>query len=80
MSETETTDKIDVFERGMDRDGTKTSTNRRLFMQLHVFTDCHDPKVVEAAVAGSGIEAAFHFRYGQQQPSLFTAAQPDAGS
>lgn len=60
MSETETPTRIDVHEHGMDRDGTKTSLNRRLFMQLQVFTGCSDPDAVAKAVEESGLEAAVY--------------------
>ncbi len=60
MSETETQSRIDVHEHGMDRAGTKTSTNRRLFMQLQVFTACTDAEAIAKAVEGSGIEAAVY--------------------
>lgn len=60
MSDSETQARIDVHEHGTDRDGTKTSTNRRLFMQLQVFTDCTDADAVAKAVEDSGIEAAVY--------------------
>ena len=56
----DTTDKIDVFEYGTDRDGTKRSTNRRLFMQLQVYTGCSDTDGAARAIADSGIEAAVY--------------------
>jgi chlorite dismutase len=60
MSETHTESRIDVHEHGMDRDGAKTSTNRRLFMQLQVYTGCTDADALAKAVESSGIEAAVY--------------------
>jgi len=60
MSESHTESRIDVHEHGMDRDGTKTSTNRRLFMQLQVYTGCTDAGALTKAVESSGIEAAVY--------------------
>jgi chlorite dismutase len=51
---------VDVQEHGMGRDGAPTSTNRRLFMQLQVFTDCLDAETVAKAVEGRGIEAVVY--------------------
>lgn len=55
-----TENKIDVLEHGMDRDGTRRSTDRRLFMQLQVFTGCLDTGAVARAVESSGIEAVVY--------------------
>jgi Chlorite dismutase len=52
--------KIDVLEHGMERDGTPSSTNRRLFMQLEVFTDCRDAEAIAKKVEASGIEAVVY--------------------
>lgn len=52
--------KIDVLEHGMERDGTPSSTSRRLFMQLQVFTDCRDPEPFAKTVEASGIEAVVY--------------------
>lgn len=60
MSETETEQRVDVQEHGMDRDGTKRSSNRRLFMQLQVFTGCTDSDAVGKAVENAGIEAVVY--------------------
>ncbi len=35
---------VDIQEHGMDREGAKTSSDRRLFMQLQVFGGCADKK------------------------------------
>jgi len=59
MSETEAP-KIDVFEHGMDRDGQKTAVNRRLFMQLQVFTGCDDPGALVGALEASDIESVLY--------------------
>lgn len=60
MSDTETASRIDVSEHGMDRDGTKRSTDRRLFMQLQIFTGCTDPESVLRSVQDAGLEAALY--------------------
>jgi len=60
MTETKTETRIDVEDHGMDRDGTKTSLDRRLFMQLHVFTGCTDADAVAKAVEESGLEATVY--------------------
>jgi chlorite dismutase len=52
--------RIDVQEHGMAPDGSRSSTGRRLFMQLQVFTDCHDAEAVAKKVEASGIEAVVY--------------------
>lgn len=44
----------------MAPDGTRTSTDRRLFLQLQVFTDCLDAGAVVKKVEASGIEAVVY--------------------
>ena len=60
MTESKQANPIDVFEHGMNRDGTKSSTQRRLFMQLHVFTGCDNAAKAAQAVEASGIEAVVY--------------------
>jgi chlorite dismutase len=52
--------RIDVQEHGMAPDGSRSSTDRRLFMQLQAFTDCHDAEAVAKKVEASGIEAVVY--------------------
>ncbi len=59
-TEAERTNKIDVLEYGMDPDGTKRSSDRRLFMQLHVFTGCRDEKAAVDDVASSDLETVVY--------------------
>ena len=49
-----------VAEIGRSRDGTNLQSNRRMFVQFHAFTDCHDTASVVDAVRGAGIEAAVY--------------------
>ncbi len=59
-SERKAENRIDVQEHGMAPDGSRSSTDRRLFMQLQVFTDCHDTEAVAKKVEASGIEAVVY--------------------
>jgi chlorite dismutase len=52
--------RIDVQEHGIAPDGSRSSTDRRLFMQLSVFTDCFDAEAVARKVEASGIEAVVY--------------------
>jgi chlorite dismutase len=57
---TDTKSKIDILEHGMDRDGGRTSSDKRLFMQLHVFGGCTDEKGLIAKLETAGIEAVVY--------------------
>jgi chlorite dismutase len=59
-SERKTENRVDVQEHGLAPDGSRSSTDRRLFMQLSVFTDCHDAGAVSKKVEASGFEAAVY--------------------
>jgi len=50
----------DMSEQGAPIDGAPQTLDRRLFLQLHVFTDCPDTGPVVQAVRGSGLEAAVY--------------------
>lgn len=50
----------DISEKGRDFRGGPVSLDRRLFMQLLVFTGCHDTTPVVDALAESGITAALY--------------------
>ncbi|MBI4348468.1 MAG: hypothetical protein HY553_16615, partial [Elusimicrobia bacterium] len=39
---------LDIAEKGGARQGVRQSMDRRLFMQLSVFTDCRDPRPLAA--------------------------------
>ncbi len=52
--------RIDVQEHGLAPDGSRSSTDRRLFMQLQVFTDCFDSEAVAKKVEASGIEGVVY--------------------
>ena len=59
-SERKPENRIDVQEHGMAPDGSRSSTDRRLFMQLSVFTDCFDAEAVARKVEASGVEAVVY--------------------
>ena len=50
----------DISEKGRDIHGKPTSVDRRLFMQLLAFGNCHDTKPLIEALAASGITAALY--------------------
>jgi chlorite dismutase len=52
--------RIDVQEHGMAPDGSRSSTDRRLFIQLQVFTECNNAEAVVKKVEASGIEAVVY--------------------
>ena len=52
--------KVDVLEHGMGPDGSRTSTNRRLFMQLQVFIGAIEPKALGAALTDFGVQAVIY--------------------
>ncbi len=59
-SERKPENRIDVDEHGLAPDGSRSTTDRRLFMQLQVFTGCRDAEAVAAKVKASGIEAVVY--------------------
>lgn len=52
--------RIDIREHGTDRDGTKRSSDRRLFLQLQVFGECHDRQAVQKELEARSIDAALY--------------------
>jgi len=50
----------DVLEHGAARDGAPQTMDRRLYFQLHVFTECADPQDVVRAARGSGLETVVY--------------------
>ncbi len=50
----------DMREQSVSRDGTKQSTDRRLFMQLLVFTGCDDAQKLVKPLAASGLETVMY--------------------
>lgn len=60
MHTTETPRKIDVLEHGMDAEGKASSSNRRLFMQLQVYSGCRDLEEVAAKMGESGLDAVVY--------------------
>jgi chlorite dismutase len=59
-SQSKTENRIDVQEHGLAPDGSRSSTDRRLFIQLSVFTDCHDAEAIAKKVESSGFEAVVY--------------------
>ena len=51
---------VDIQEHGTDRDGTKTSTDRRLFMQLQVFGECTDKKTLVQEIERRSVEGVIY--------------------
>lgn len=50
----------DILEYGAPREGVKQSTNRRLFMQLLVYTEAMDVSRLSQAMAKSGVEGVLY--------------------
>ena len=70
---------LDIREKGAPKDGKPQVSDRRLYMQLQVFTGCADTAPVTDALEGSGLEAAL---YADVNDScgigiLFMAESPD---
>lgn len=51
---------VDVSEKGGLKDGVRQRLNRRLFVQLNVFTRCKDCKPLIKSIEKAGIEAALY--------------------
>lgn len=49
---------IDEF--GAEKDGVKQQLDKRLFMQLHVFTKCRDAEAIKNSLVSSGIQAVLY--------------------
>ncbi|WKZ33137.1 MAG: chlorite dismutase family protein [Thermodesulfobacteriota bacterium] len=75
---------VDVSEKGGMKDGVRQRLNRRLFVQLNVFTRCKDPKPLIKSIEKAGIEAALYLDIHDpqgvglvtmsQDPEFFTTA------
>ena len=52
--------KIDILERGMDRNGTQTTSDKRLFIQLQVFGGCTNESALISKLDSSGIEGVLY--------------------
>lgn len=52
--------KIDIDEHGLDRDGSPTVSDRRLFMQLYVFGGCRNEAELTEVLKGAGAEAVLY--------------------
>jgi chlorite dismutase len=52
--------RVDILEHGMDPDGTRTTSHRRLFMQLHVFGGCTNENKLIAKLEKAGIEGVLY--------------------
>lgn len=53
-------EKLDISEKGRAKDGTRLSSDRRLFMQFLGFGDCRDNASVISDLKKSGIECALY--------------------
>ena len=51
---------VDIQEHGMDRDGNRTSFDRRLFMQLQVFGECTDKKALIQELERRSVEGVVY--------------------
>jgi chlorite dismutase len=56
----ETDLQTELHERGLNRDGTKQTLNRRLFMQLQVFGGCRDTERLVSDFQRSGLEGTIY--------------------
>ncbi len=75
-------EKIDIKEYGALKNGVPQVSERRLFMQLHVFTGSLDPKAAADALKSSGLESVLYLDVNDprgigvlfmgEDPSLFT--------
>ena len=52
--------RVDIQEHGMDRDGTKTFSDRRLFMQLQVFGGCTNRNAVVEELERRSVEGVVY--------------------
>lgn len=59
-TDTKESKQIDIFEHGMERDGTQTSTDRRLFVQLQVFSGANDADALVAPIRDAGVEGVVY--------------------
>ncbi len=54
------TTKLDISEKGKDKDGNTISMDRRLFMQFMAFGNCHNTDELAEALADAKIDAALY--------------------
>ncbi len=76
------TEPLDIREASVTRDGTRQTLDKRLFMQLLVFTQCFDTEALAGALQKSGLEAVLYadtsdprgvgLLFMGEDPSLFT--------
>ena len=52
--------KVDILEHGLDRDGARTTFDKRLFMQLQVFGGCTNERQLVEKLEEAGIEAVLY--------------------
>ena len=60
MSVTETAESLDIREIGAPKDGVEQASDRRLYVQIQVFTGCPDPKLLASPLRESGLEGALY--------------------
>ena len=49
-----------IDEMGAEKDGVRQTSNKRLFMQLHVFDECRNAEALKSALVSSGLEAVLY--------------------
>ena len=77
-----TPEKVDIKEYGAPKNGAPQSSDRRLFMQLYVFTDCPRPAEIVSVLKASGLESVLYLDvndprgigvlFMSEDPALFT--------
>ena len=75
-------EKVDIQEYGAPKNGVPQASDRRLFMQLHVFTDCRRPSEFVSVLKASGLESVLYLDvndprgigvfFMSEDPALFT--------
>ncbi len=60
MNPTPTVESLDIREKGKPVDGVPQISDRRLYMQLHVFGACPDPETLIDPVQSSGLECVLY--------------------
>jgi hypothetical protein len=70
---------LDIREQGALKDGVPQSTDRRLYMQLMVFTGCGNPQACVKALENSGLEFVLYLDVNDPQGIgiLFMAEDPE---
>ena len=62
-----TEEALDIREKGAVKDGERQVSDRRLFMQLHVFGGCPDSMSISSAVADGGLDAVIYSDFNDPQ-------------